>query len=110
MSDRSDNLLDVLKIISAIEKDSERERLIESIKIANNELLKSEVDARRIKSSELIRQMSRLDMAIQEFEINYKRVKSKAKIDNIEAIDDYIADIKKRRRALSSEKRRLSHC
>ena len=110
MSDRFDNLLDVLKIISAFEKDSERGRLIESIKTANNELLKSEADARRIKSSELIRQISRLDMAIQEFEINYSRVKSKAKIDNIEAIDDYIADIKKRRRALSNEKRRLSLC
>ncbi|WP_373897757.1 hypothetical protein ACER0A_011080 [Haloimpatiens sp. FM7315] len=109
MSDTSDNLMDILKIISAIAKDSERDKLIESIKTAHSELLKSEADSRRIKSTELIKQMMKLDMAIQEFEITYSRVKNKERINKIEAIEDYIDDIKKRRRALSNEKRRLSY-
>lgn len=109
MADASDNLLDILKIISAIEKDSERDKMIESIKAAHSELLKSEADSRRIKSTELVKQMIKLDMAIQEFEITYSRVKNKDNINEIKAVDGFIDDIKKRRRALSNEKRRLSY-
>ncbi|GKU25195.1 hypothetical protein [Clostridium folliculivorans] len=107
MEYNTDDLTEIIKIFSAIKKDSVREKIIENIKAANMELLKVEADSRRSKSTEIIKQMFRLDMAIKEFEINYTLLKSTSDIDNIKAIDDYIASIKKRRRDLSSEKRRL---
>jgi hypothetical protein len=109
MADISDSMADIIKVISAIGKDRVRDNMIESIKVAHKELLQCEADSRRKKSSELVKQMVKLDMAIQEFEINYDSLKIKANINSIEAIDEYIADIKKRKRALSNEKRRLSY-
>ncbi|MEN8077559.1 hypothetical protein ABFP60_11405 [Clostridioides difficile] len=102
----SDNLPDVIKVLSAIKKDSEREKAIAAIKDEHKRFLKSEVDSRRIKSNELIKEMVTIDIALREFETNYEYLKSNSDVIEIEVLEDYIRDIKKYRRKLAREKNR----
>lgn len=102
----SDNLPDVIKVLSAIKKDSEREKAINAIKEEHKRLLKAEVDSRRIKSNELIKEMVTIDIALMEFETNYEYLKLNSDVREIEVLDDYINDIKKYRRKLAREKNR----
>lgn len=102
----SDNLPDVIKVLSAIKKDSEREKAIAAIKDEHKRFLKSEVDSRRIKSNELIKEMVTIDIAIREFETNYEYLKLNSDVREIEVLDDYISDIKRYRRKLAREKNR----
>ena len=100
----SDNLPDVIKVLSAIKKDSERKKAIDAIKEEHKRLLKSEVDSRRIKNSELIKEMVTIDIALKEFETNYEYLKLNSDLREIEVLDEYINDVKKYRRKLAGEK------
>lgn len=100
----SDNLPDVIKVLSSIKKDSERKKAIDAIKEEHKRLLKSEVDSRRIKNSELIKEMVTIDIALKEFETNYEYLKLNSDIREIEVLDEYINDVKKYRRKLAREK------
>ncbi len=102
----SDNLPDVIKVLSAIKKDSEREKAINTIREEHKRLLKAEVDSRRIKSNELIKEMVTIDIALMEFETNYEYLKLNSDVREIEVLDDYISDIKKYRKKLAREKNR----
>lgn len=103
----SDNLPDVIKVLSAIKKDSERKEAMDAIKEEHMKLLKVEVHSRRIKSSELIKEMVKIDIALNEFESNYNNLKSNSDVEEIESIYQYIEDIKRYRRKLAREKNRL---
>lgn len=107
MVQMSDNLPDVIKVLSAIKKDSERKKAMAKIKEEHMKLLKAEVYSRRIKSSELIREIVKLDIALIEFESNYDNLMLNSNIEEIECINQYIEDIKRYRRKLAREKNRL---
>lgn len=108
MIDIKNNLSSIIKVLSYIKKDEERKNAIEAINRANKELLEADVKRRRMKSSEIIKELARLDMALEEFEINYEFLKNNSEINEIEAIDEYIITIKKYRKKLVEEKRNIS--
>ncbi len=103
-----DNLISIIKLLSSIKKDEERKEVIEAINRANKELLEDDVKRRRMESSEIIKELARLDMALEEFEINYEFLKNNSEINEIQSIDEYIITIKKYRKKLVEEKRKIS--
>ncbi len=107
MCEVENNLLNIIKLLSAIKKDSEREAAIEKIKTAQRQLLKSEVDSRRMKSTEIIMQLARIDNAIEDFETNYIILKESKCVGELEAINAYLRDLKKYRMKLAKEKKKL---
>ena len=50
-------------------------------------------------------ELSRIDRAIEEFEFHYEILKEKGDITNIQALDEYLLDMKKYRKKLAMEKR-----
>ena len=103
--DLNSNLSDILNLLSSIKSDKERQELAEKIRYEHKKLLEDEVQSRRMKSRELIMELSRIDRAIEEFEFHYEILKEKSNITNIEALDEYLLDMKKYRKKLAIEKR-----
>lgn len=107
MSYSSNDAIEIIKVLLAIKNDTEREKTKETIKKGHRELLKASVNSRRIKSREIINELFEIDMALKELEINYKILKEENSISEIEALNNYIIDVKKYRKKLADEKRRI---
>lgn len=102
-----DNLRDIINILSLINKDDKKKILNEKITKSYRELLEDEVKGRRIKSSELIKEMVMIDIALKEFELKYNSLKKRSGL-NIIALNNYIEEIKSYRKKLSNKKKYLS--
>lgn len=107
MSNLQLNFPNIVTLLISIKKDSERESAINKIKIAHTELLKIDVTSRRMKTKEIIMEMHEINKALMEFEIHYDILKERTSIDEIEAIEKYINELKKYRNKLLREKKKI---
>ena len=96
---------DVILLALAVYRDIVEKKLADQFKEEYHKLLVAEVDSRRMKSSELIKQMAIIKIKLFNFETVYSKVKEKT--GKIEAVDHYIYGIKQKLKKLSYEKNNL---
>ena len=95
--DISDKLPEILDLLSAMKSEKDSHKLF----------LENEVEGRRIKSKSIIMDMAKIDRAIEEFEVEYSILKKKENIIQIDALDQYLTDIKRYRKNLAKKKNNL---
>ncbi len=97
---------DIISIIVSVYKDKVEMELLQSFMTEYNNLLQAEADARRIKSTNIIKQIAALKIALSKFEFTYEKIKAvNGKIDEIEK---YIYSIESKIKRLSFEKNNIT--
>lgn len=98
------NNFDYVAAALAVLRDRVREETAKQFCDAYTKLLETEVHTRRTKTQALILEMSKLKNELLKFEATYEHVKNE--YGNIESVDKYILEVKKRIRQISSVKNR----
>ena len=94
--------LDYVSIALAFIKDRVRKELAEKFRQNYTQLLETEVQARRAKVQAQILEMAKLRIELEKFEKTYDLIKKEC--GNIESVDNYLSNIRKRIRRISAEK------
>lgn len=93
---------DLISILTAAYKDRIERKFFDELRIGMYELLSADADSRREKTSADIIQMARLKTALRKFEISYAQIQDM--YGQVSAIDDYIAEIQSKIKAISYKK------
>lgn len=93
---------DIISLLTAAYKDRVERKLFDELRIGMNELLSADADSRREKAAADILQMAKLKTALRQFEICYAQIQEK--YGRVIAIDDYVAEIQSKIKAISYNK------
>lgn len=98
------DLGDLLSVVLAASKDKVYMETAEKMQAAFHELILAEADARRDKTSTLIRAMAKIDGEVIRFKREYKRIEGQLASEAITAIDSYLQTIELKKRDIAHEK------
>ena len=101
-----DDISNIINILCLITKEEFKKESINILEENKKLLRQDEVNSRRIKVKGNIKLLAELDIAILEFETQYKIFKSKN--DNIDALEQYIKEIKLYRKKIVFEKKNIA--
>lgn len=93
---------DYISLALAAIKDKIKEETVEKFRLNYTQLLETEVQVRRAKVQAQILEMSKLRIALEKFEKTYNLVREQC--GNIESVDNYLSDIRKRIQSISVAK------
>lgn len=98
---------DIISILTAAYKDRVERKLFEDLRAGMNALFAADADSRRKKAAADIMQMARLKTALRKFELTYAKIKDD--FGNVDAIDDYIAEVQKQIKTISYRKNHMNY-
>lgn len=93
---------DIISLITAAYKDKVERKTFDDLRVGMNELLAADVASRREKAAADIIQMANFNIALKKFEVTYYKIKEE--YGTVNAIEDYITDIRRRIKVLSYKK------
>lgn len=93
---------DYISLALAAIKDKIKEETVEKFRLNYTQLLETEVQVRRAKVQAQILEMAKLRIALEKFEKTYNLVREQC--GNIESVDNYLSDIRKRIQSISVAK------
>ena len=93
---------DYISLALAAIKDKIKVETVEKFRLNYTQLLETEVQVRRAKVQAQILEMSKLRIALEKFEKTYNLVREQC--GNIESVDNYLSDIRKRIQSISVAK------
>ena len=96
--------IEIISIITAYFKDKANNESLKNIKEACYKLSETETEARRRKSSEIIKLISKLDINIKLFEKEYNKIKENLTEEAKNSIENFINKYKHERKMLLKEK------
>ena len=94
--------LDPVSLLLAAIKDRVRKEMVEKILQSYTQLLETEAKVRRTKVQTQILEMSKLRIELEKFERTYHLIKEQC--GNIESVENYLSDIRKRIKYISVAK------
>lgn len=95
---------DLFHVILAASKDKAYAEMAEKMQVAFHELILAEADARRDKTTTLIRARAKIDSELIRFKREYNRIADQLAPEAITAIDCYIKMIEQKKKDLIHEK------
>lgn len=96
--------IEIISIITAYFKDKANNESLKNIKEACYKLSETETEARRRKSSEIIKLISKLDVNIKLFKKEYNKIKENLAEEAKNCLENFINDCKLKRKRLKREK------
>lgn len=93
---------DLISLLIAAYKDKVERDSLEKIKVELKSLIIADAEARRATAASDIREMAQLRIALNRFELTYSRIRENS--GEIEAVNDYIAQIQRRIKEISFKK------
>lgn len=97
-------LSDLISVVLAASKDKAYMEAAEKMQAAFHELILAEADARREKTTTLIRLMAKIDCEIIRFKREYARIAEQLSPEATKAIDNYIKIIEQKKMDITYEK------
>ena len=94
--------LDPVSLLLAAIKDRVRKEMVEKFLQSYTQLLETEAKVRRTKVQTQILEMSKLRIELEKFERTYHLIKEQC--GNIESVENYLSDIRKRIKYISAAK------
>ena len=95
---------DLFSVVLAASKDKVYMETVEKVQAAFHELILAEADARRDKTTTLIRTMAKIDGEVIRFKIEYNRIIEQLSPEAIAAIDGYLKIIEQKKKDIAHEK------